>query len=126
MAQVPEKVRKAAYERWGSNCFICGASPPEPTYAQRVRGKTEIRIPLHHLNQDREDHRVENLLPVCEVETVNQSDACHAKIHSGRGRRLHRFFFRRLQGEVTEEEVTTVLRLLAENDKPIRRATVSK
>lgn len=81
---IPSNVRESAYERWGRACFICGASEPSPTFAQRWRqGISEIRMPLHHLNGDEDDHRVTNLLPVCEAEQKDGGNGCHAKIHAG-------------------------------------------
>lgn len=111
MRDIPEAVRERAYDRWGHVCFICDAPPPPLTLGQKKQGKTEWRIPLHHLNGEKADDRVPNLLPVCE--SSEHGDACHDKIHSGGGRRLHRCFHQRLCGEISEIEMLRVMRLLA-------------
>lgn len=58
------KMREKALEEKGPGCFIC----------DRNRGYSNSQdISIHHINGDDTDHRIENLLPVCQ--------SCHIRIH---------------------------------------------
>jgi ribosome-binding protein aMBF1 (putative translation factor) len=59
MSQSPSKYRETALVERGDECEICGSD-------------ADIRV--HHVNGDRSDGSVENLLVVC--------DGCHRKIHT--------------------------------------------
>jgi len=59
-----EEAREMAFSKKGDNCFIC----------ERDRDYSNQQdISVHHINGDDTDHRVENLLPVCQQ--------CHLRIH---------------------------------------------
>lgn len=59
-----ERINKECFKQYGEKCFICGAH-------KKIIKHTNIYI--HHLNHIHDDHRIENIIPVC--------DSCHQKLH---------------------------------------------
>lgn len=59
-----DKARKKTFSKRGDSCFICDRD-------RDYSGRQDISV--HHINGDDTDHRVENLLPVCQQ--------CHIRIH---------------------------------------------
>lgn len=59
-----QKAREKVFEEKGHECIICGRGHD---YSPRQD------LSVHHINGDRSDNRLENLIPVCQ--------RCHLRIH---------------------------------------------
>ncbi|WP_199239159.1 MULTISPECIES: HNH endonuclease [unclassified Halorubrum] len=68
----PTHLEQAVFDRWGRQCVLCGRTPEEwleTDYGARNQDK----LSFHHVNGDDTDHRVENVIPLCQ--------SCHVHIH---------------------------------------------
>lgn len=59
-------------DHWGHECVICTRRPEEWLEASETN-HTQEKLSRHHVNGDKTDDRVENVIPVCQ--------SCHIHIH---------------------------------------------
>jgi len=68
----PTHIEEAVFDRWGRECVVCSRTPDE--WLETDSGnRVQDKLSLHHVNGDDTDHRVDNLIPLCQ--------SCHVHIH---------------------------------------------
>jgi len=106
MSVITNKAKKEVFDKFDDKCVACG-------FSQKYKVGNFARLFIHHLDGDRENNKLENLILVCRK--------CHSKIHLSEkrlGRQLMKtrnelisYLWDKKKAELTMEDVGKIFNL---------------